>query len=208
MLKNPTAGIILAAGESKRFGTCKQLLQLKGKPLCEWVLDAALGSRLDRVVMVTGRDHDRIIAELGEKTGRSRLEVIYNPAFRNGLSTSLKAGLLRVHTSHASVMFLLADQPLVDPATLNLLLERFYRSAHSICIPTHKGRPGNPALFSCGLYPELLQITGDRGGRTVVAAHPDQLLTVEIGRADFFLDVDAPQDAERVRTALDAPRPV
>jgi molybdenum cofactor cytidylyltransferase len=206
--KNPTAGIILAAGDSTRFGSCKQLLRLHGRLLCEWVLDAALGSRLERVVLVTGRDHDRVLLELGEKTGHARLEVVFNPEFQDGLSTSLKAGLLRAQDSYPSVMFLLADQPLVTAATLDLMLEQFYRSAQSICVPTLKGRRGNPVLFSRSLYSELLQITGDQGGRSVIAAHPDQLLTVEIGHPGFFFDIDTPDDFEKLRVALDSPRPV
>jgi molybdenum cofactor cytidylyltransferase len=208
MRKDPTAGIILAAGDSTRFGSSKQLLRLQGRLLCEWVLDAALGSRLDRVVLVTGRDHGRILSELGQKTGHARLEVILNPEFQGGLSTSLKTGLLLVQHSHPSVMFLLADQPFVTAATLNLLLEQFYRSARSMCVPTLKGRRGNPALFSRSLYPELLQITGDQGGRSVIAAHLDQLLTVEIPDPEFFFDIDVPDDLGKLRAAPDTPRPV
>jgi molybdenum cofactor cytidylyltransferase len=199
MQKDPTAGIILAAGESTRFGTSKQLLRLKGRLLCEWVLDAALESRLDRVVLVTGPSHDGILLELGKKADHPRLEVLFNPDFQGGLSTSLKAGLLRVHESHPSVMFLLADQPRVDAATLNRLLERFHPSACNICVPVHKGQRGNPTLFSRLLYPELLRITGDQGGRSVIAAHPDQLLTVEIADPEFLVDVDTPDDLEKLR---------
>jgi molybdenum cofactor cytidylyltransferase len=202
MQKSPTAGIILAAGESARFGRSKQRLRLMGRPMIEWVLEAALASRLARVALVLGRDHDAILRGLSALAAHPRLEVVRNPDYRSGLSASLKAGLLRVRADHPSVMFLLADQPLVDAARLNFLLREFQRSDRHICIPVHGGRRGHPVIFSRIHYDELLQASGDQGGRSVIAAHPDRILAVEIDDPDFFLDVDTPDDWSRLKDRL------
>ncbi len=88
-----TAGIILAAGASVRFGQLKQLIRLRGKYLVEWVLDAALKSRLDTVVLVLGHEYQSILKALGAKARHPHLEVVINHRYREGQSSSLKAGL-------------------------------------------------------------------------------------------------------------------
>lgn len=193
-MKTPTAGIILAAGEATRFGEPKQLVSLCGRRVIEWVLAAALGSNLDHVVLVLGHEHERIQRALFSTTAPAKCEVVLNRDYRNGQSTSLRTGLLSVRQDFPSAMFLLGDQPLVDSAFINLLLERFAASEKPICVPTHRGTRGNPTLFARSFYPRLLKLAGDRGARDLIAAHADQVLAVEIPDARVFLDIDRPQD--------------
>ena len=82
MKVKPTAGIILAAGASTRFGEPKQLLRLKDKCLLEWVLDAALHSELNRVVLVLGYSHQKILQVLGEKKRHAKLSLAINPQYK------------------------------------------------------------------------------------------------------------------------------
>ena len=89
------AGIILAGGSSRRFGRPKQLLKLKGKYLLEHLLNAALGSRLDEVVLVLGHAHQNILQKLEAYAGQTRLQVVINHRYNEGQSRSLQAGLLR-----------------------------------------------------------------------------------------------------------------
>lgn len=198
MQKGPTAGIILAAGESRRLGKPKQLIDLGGRPIVEWVVDTALASNLDRVVLVLGRDHRTILDLLADKAGHPRLEAVFNPRFEEGQSSSLRAGLLNVCDQFSAAMFLLGDQPLVDAALINLLLERFGTSDKTICVPSYAGRRGNPTLFGSPLYPLLLEITGDKGARQVIAAHPREVLEVNIEDPTPFLDIDTREDFERI----------
>ena len=130
-----TAGIILAAGMSQRFGRPKQLLKLKNKPLLEWVLDAALSSRLAKVVLVLGHEHPKIIQALGLKSNHSRLQVVTNLRYREGQSSSLQAGLLAIQPQISSVMFLLGDQPMLKTATIDHMLDRFWHSKRDIGVP-------------------------------------------------------------------------
>ena len=104
-----TAGIILAGGSSIRFGRPKQLLKLKGKYLLEYVLNAALGSELNHVVLVLGHDYQKILQALDTRTTHERLQVVINHRYLEGQSRSLQAGLLKVRQTFSSVMFLLGD---------------------------------------------------------------------------------------------------
>ena len=203
-LKPPTAGILLAAGESTRFGEPKQLLTLSGRFLIEWALAAALGSNLDHVVLVLGCEHERIRRCLGSSTAHPKCEIIVNPDYRSGQSTSLQAGLLRIRHDFPSAMFLLGDQPLVDAALINLLLQRYAGSEKPICVPTHRGARGNPTLFASRFYPEILKLVGDKGARDIIAAHPDQVLAVKIPDPRLFLDIDRREDIEKIAPLLES----
>jgi molybdenum cofactor cytidylyltransferase len=201
-IKNPTAGIILAAGESRRFGAPKQLLRLAGRFLIEWVLTAALDSNLDHVLLVLGFEHERIRRSLASATIHPKCEILVNPDYRDGQSTSLKAGILRIRNEFPAVMFLLGDQPLVDAALINLLLERYKGSEKPICAPTHRGTRGNPTLFAGPFYSAILNLAGDTGARDLIADHPDQVLAVEIPDARVFLDIDHQEDVAKIAALL------
>jgi len=207
-MKTPIAGILLAAGESTRFGKPKQLLTLSGRFLIEWALAAALGSHLDHVVLVLGCEHERIQRCLGSSTAHPKCEILVNPDYRSGQSTSLQAGLIRVRHDFPSAMFLLGDQPLVDAALINLLLERCAGSEKPICVPTHRGTRGNPTLFGSPFYPEILKLAGDKGARGIIAAHPDQVLAVEIPDPRVFLDIDRREDVEKIAALLESRPPL
>lgn len=201
-VKTPTAGIILAAGESKRFGEPKQLLRLGGRFLIEWVLQAALDSNLDFIVLVLGCEQDRIRRSLLKWTAHPKCAVRVNPDYRYGLSTSLKAGIAGIQDDFPSAMFLLGDQPMVNAALIDLLLRRFAPSEKSICVPAHRGARGNPALFESSHYPAILRLSGDTGARDLITTHPEQVLSVEIPDPRVFLDVDRREDAERIARLL------
>jgi molybdenum cofactor cytidylyltransferase len=194
----PIAGIILAAGAATRFGGCKQLAKLRNKALMHWVLDAALDSDLDAVVLVLGSRREEILAALKAHLIHPRLQIVINPDFGSGQSSSLKAGLLKVCDVYPAVMFLLADQPCVTSAFINLLLERFRSSDRLITVPVHGGHRRTPCIFQAALYPEILRITGDRGAREVISARPADVLEVEISDPSVLRDVDAPEDLARL----------
>lgn len=191
---NPTAGIILAAGASTRFGEPKQLMRLKDKYMLEWVLDAALHSELNRVVLVLGYSHQKILQALGKKLRHSKLLLAINPDHKKGQSLSLNIGLSKVKDDYPAVMFLLGDQPMLNTATINILLERFWSDAKDICAPSYQGKRKTPAIFSRRFYARLTEIKGDTGARHLIDANPDRVLTVEIDNPIFFFDIDTRQD--------------
>ena len=202
MAKRPTAGVILAAGESKRFGNPKQLTKLNNKCLLEWVVDAALASDLETVVLILGFEHQKILQCLGDKKRSDKFQVAVNPRFRDGQSQSIALGVSMIADTYAAVMFLLGDQPMVDSATINHLLDCFRASPKNICVPVNRGRRGNPTIFSDLFYNRLSAIEGDIGGRKIIESNPDQILEVEIANSLTFFDVDTPQDLKKLNSLL------
>jgi molybdenum cofactor cytidylyltransferase len=198
----PTAGIILAAGASTRFGEPKQLLQLKDKCLLEWVLDAALKSELNRIVLVLGYAHQKILQALGEKSQHSKLLVAINPQYEKGQSLSLHIGLSKVKDDYPAVMFLLGDQPMLNATTINVLLERFWADEKDICVPICRGKRKTPAIFRRRFYTQLMGIKGDIGARGLIDDNPDRVLGVEMESPICFFDVDTQQDFERLKKNL------
>ena len=204
--QNPTAGIILAAGASTRFGEPKQLLRLKDKCLLEWVLDAALQAELNRIVLVLGHARQKILQVLGEKLQHPKLLVAINPQYEKGQSLSLHTGLSKVKDDYPAVMFLLGDQPMLNTAIINVLLERFWADKKDICVPIYGGKRKTPTIFSRRLYTQLMDIKGDTGARQLIDDNPDQVLAVEIEDPICFFDIDTRQDFQSVKKMLEQPK--
>ena len=202
MQEKPTAGIILAAGAATRFGQPKQLLRLKDKTLIEWVLDAALNSKLSRIVLVLGYEHQKILQALGEKTQHSKLHIEFNPHYKKGQSHSLRIGLSTLKSDFPAVIFLLGDQPMLNSETINSLLERFWSVDSDICVPTYRGQRKNPAIFSHRFYNFLMDLKGDTGARQLIDDNPDRVLTVEIDNPLYFVDIDTQQDFKNLKKKL------
>jgi len=198
MNKGPVAGVILAAGESRRWGSPKPLLLLEGRPLVTWTVDAALASALSRVILVLGRDRETVVTALADRGSNPRLEVVFNPRFAEGQATSLTVGLQALEERFGAAMFLLGDQPLVTSTLIDSMLAHFATTEKGICVPVCAGRRGNPVLFDRSFYPDLLALSGDEGGRGIIAAHPEAVLAMEIDDPAVFWDIDAPGDLDRV----------
>lgn len=200
--KQHTAGIILAAGMSARYGQPKQLLHLGNRYLLEWVLDAALASRLARVVLVLGHAHQKLLRALQSKISLPRLQTEIASQYRQGQSRSLQAGLSAVQNEFHSVMFLLGDQPLLQSATIDYLLEKFWESEKDICVPVCRGKRGTPTIFSRSLYGRLAAIEGDIGARDIISENPARVRFVEIHDELGFADIDSPEDFARLQSLL------
>jgi molybdenum cofactor cytidylyltransferase len=206
--KKPTAGVILAAGDSSRFGQPKQLLKLNNKYLIEWVLDASLNSRLKEVVLVLGHEHRKILKALEQKTRHPNLRVVVNPKYSEGQSRSLKLGFLKIQKAYPSVMFLLGDQPLLDSEMIDYMLEAFWHSEKDICVPVNRGQRGNPTIFSRKFYKHFLKITGDMGARQLIETHPDNILEVEVTNPLYLLDIDTKKDFTNLQSLLKKTKPL
>ena len=191
------AGIVLAAGVSSRMGTNKLLQDWRGKPLLRWTVEAALASQARPVIVVTGYE-----ASLAESVLRGLdVKFVRNPAFRDGLSTSVKAGLLALPDTVDGALILLGDMPEVGPALLNRMISGFSPpDGRSICVAVHDGKRGNPVLWSRSWFSEIAEIRGDAGAKYLLAQHEDQLCEVE-GDATVLRDVDTPEALARLRAA-------
>ena len=196
--KQPTAGIILAAGMSSRFKGLKALATIGDQTILSMVVNAALVSTLDRIVLVLGHESDTIIETLGLVPEHQKLLAIVNPVYKEGMSASLKFGLKAVKDRYPSIMVMLGDQPLIEARTIDRILEAFRTSPKPICQAVNQGRQGHPVCFSESLYGELLKITGDQGARQVIKSHAEQIHFLEVPESTMFEDIDNRKDLERV----------
>ncbi len=199
--KHPTVGIILAAGISSRFGTPKQLIKIGKRTLIEIIVDNALNSKLDQVVVVLGHAFDCLMQVLSNRVQHSRLSIIENKEFRKGMSSSIHCALHSVQHDYPSAMFLLGDQPLIRGEMMDLILERFRSSDKDICIPVYQGQRGNPTIFSQRFYHNFFEISGDVGGKQIIQTYPHDICEVEVDDPFVFTDIDKLEDLEKIKTS-------
>lgn len=197
------AGIILAAGESKRFGAPKQLLDWQGSPLLAHVTAQALDAGLAPVIVVLGHRAEEIHTTLGQRP----VQTVTNWRWKEGLSTSVQVGLSALPPTTDAAILMQCDQPLLTSELLRALVGRFEETDAAIVHPTHAGQRGTPALFARRLFPELTAVSGDVGGRTIIARHADRVATVEVDDPDVLADIDAPEDYERLKLKAQPPKP-
>ena len=197
--KQPVTGILLMAGLSSRLGFPKALLPYGRKVLVERVLEQTLASRLDRVILVLGCQAQKILSALGSFQGSPRLEVVVNRRYDRGLSSSIRAGLRVLDPSASGVMFILGDQPLLNTATINRLIQAFRRHRLPIVVPLYGRRPGNPVIIGRELLPELQRLRGDTGGREIIRKNPEWVLNIPIRPQYIGWDVDTWEDYDRTR---------
>jgi molybdenum cofactor cytidylyltransferase len=190
------SAVVLAAGRAERMGEQKLLLPLNDKPVLQWVLESALSSSLQEVTCVV-RDLKPVRQRI--TLAHDRLHWLVNYAADRGQSTSVIAGLWAIEPRSEGALFLVGDQPLVRKDLIDAVIERFKQSSALIVAPSFKGRARNPVLFRRELFPELLKLTGDRGGRLLIEKYKNSTDLVEWHQEMPFLDIDVREDYERLK---------
>ncbi len=169
------AAIVLAAGASSRFGEQKLLLPLEGEPIIRRTVENVLASQVQQVVVVLGREADAVRDALAGLAVRC----IVNPSYRDGMSTSLRAGVMALPPGTRATLVVLGDQPDITPAILDRLITMHHELGKPIAVPVYvEGTRGNPVLFDASVFPELLAVSGDQGSREVIARAPDRVAAV------------------------------
>ena len=191
------AAIVLAAGASARMGRPKLVLPMSdGRALVRVAVEQMLRASLDDVVVVLGGEADAVREAL---VGLPIREVV-NPRYAEGQSTSLRAGLDALRPETTAALVALGDQPLPDPGVVARLADALRTTGRPIAVPVYRDGRGNPVLFAAALFDELRAVTGDRGGRAVIARDPQRVAEVPVD-ATMPADVDTPEDYEAARTA-------
>jgi CTP:molybdopterin cytidylyltransferase MocA len=185
------SGVVLAAGEGRRFGGTKALATLGGQPLVLHALRALHGAGVDEMIVVTGHD-----AEAVESVLPPSVRVVRNDAYRDGQSTSLAAALHSLSDDSEAAVILMADQPGITADDVRALIDGFRRTRQAIVRLRYLDGPG-PALLSREIYAEAGHLHGDAGARVLMASHPEWVQEVPIDRV-VPLDVDTPEDLEQL----------
>jgi molybdenum cofactor cytidylyltransferase len=212
----PIAGIVLAAGESKRFGQAKQLLDWKGEPFVRVVSKTALQTGLTPVVVVTGANAPGVESAVKDLN----VIVVRNENWKSGQASSIKAGIGRLTSASTTpgldtseslartrptplntknvggAMFLLADQPQLTTSVIRALVETHAQGLYSVTAPMVIDQRANPVLFDRVTFSDLLTLEGDVGGRAIFHKHRVEYLPWHDDR--LLLDVDTPEMYQRL----------
>lgn len=185
------ACLLTAAGTSSRFGTDKLRMSIAGQPMGIHALDVLSQVPFDLRVLITSADKGYLI-QAAENRG---FTVIINPAPEKGISSSVRLGTEHICRigAYDGILYAVADQPNLRAATVEELVSAFREEPHDIWAPEANGKRGNPVIFPASLTKELLEITGDKGGRQVIAAHPELLKTVIVPPGEL-IDIDTKED--------------
>ena len=181
------AAVVLAAGGATRFGSPKQLAELRGRPLLEHALDAVRAvPALDPIIVVLGAESERIRA----RVELDDVRVAVATEWREGISASLRAGVAAAPEAEA-VLVTLADQPLITPQVIAAVVDRA-GGPRPAARATYGGSPGHPVLIKRILFGEVERLRGDAGARDLLQAHG--VAEVECGHLASAHDVDTPED--------------
>ena len=197
------AVVVMAAGRSSRMAPANKLLSdVDGRAMVQRAADTALASQAKPVIVVTGHDGARVREALA---GRP-VQFVDNPDYASGLSTSVRAGIAALEGMNLDgAVFLLGDMPLVTPAHIDRLIAAFSPTdGRFICIPTHRGKRGNPVLWASRFFPEMRALDGDQGARGLFREHADLVCEVEMDDDGVLVDIDTPEALTALRRA--APR--
>jgi molybdenum cofactor cytidylyltransferase len=185
---NVIAGVLLAAGGARRFGSQKLVAPVDGVPLVRHSA-AALARSTDTLVIVVGHEGAAVRAALVEVEG----SVVENPDWSQGLSSSLRCGIASLAPDVEAIVVALGDQPRIDPLVVRSLIDRWRASGMPIVTARYRGERGHPVLFDRAVFPRLTSLRGDVGARTIFEQSPEQVAYVDVDDV-VPVDVDTPQD--------------
>lgn len=189
------AGIVLAAGRSRRMGVPKPLLQLGGETFLARAVAALREGGCDRVWVVVGEDAGATAVEAAALGART----VLNPDPDAEQIDSLRAALRMLPPDTDAAVVLPVDIPGVGPAAVRALRAAYHDRGAPISIASHGGEHGHPVLFARAVWPELLEGPLPEGARTVIHADPARVLAVPVEDAGILADVDTPADLARAQ---------
>ncbi|HET6545974.1 MAG TPA: nucleotidyltransferase family protein [Rhodanobacteraceae bacterium] len=180
--------IVLAAGDSRRLGQAKQWLRIDGEALLHRAARLALATAPADCVIVLGADAGR----MAEAVGDLPVRCVGSCDHRDGMASSLRAGLHALDVDCAAALVLLTDQPLLDVAHLLALRERWRAQPLGAVASGYAGIVGVPALLPRRWFDALMRLEGDRGARAVLRERAAEVSV--IAAPGLARDIDLPDD--------------
>jgi molybdenum cofactor cytidylyltransferase len=202
------SAVVLAAGMSTRMGRNKLLLSFRDKPLVVHAVGTLLASKVGEIIVVLGHESEKVWEQLEAYASqvsnggqRSRVRLVKNPDYRDGLSTSVRTGVQAVSAEAGAIMIYLADQPLIEPGDVDRIIAAFAAAKaenKTIVVPFFKGERGNPVILDAALRDSILGIAGDVGCKGVIKRYPEKVYAIEMENDHVVRDVDDVQAYERL----------
>jgi len=182
--------IVLAAGESKRMGLPKMLLDFNGRKMIEMSISNVTASKVNKTIVVLGAHKDEIMKVI------SSLPVIFchNANYRDGMLSSVMSGLGCLPKQFKALLVFQGDQPCIDPSVTNLVIDAYIASGKGIVIPLCDGRRGHPLLLDYKYIEEIGKLDAKIGLRELAMKFPGDILEVETGNRRIFRDFDTYDD--------------
>ena len=160
---NNIAGIIIAAGESKRLGRIKQLLPWRGKSLIEFIIQTARDCKLEPIHVILGANYDQIAPLIN----CPRVKIINNKRWEEGKGTSISLGIESLPEKVKAAFVFVVDQPFLNRKLINAILNVYEIKKTDIIAPYVREIQSNPVLFNRSVFPELMKLKGEEGGRII-----------------------------------------
>jgi molybdenum cofactor cytidylyltransferase len=191
------SGILLAAGESKRMeGAFKPLLKWGKRTVIGECIYQLRNSRLAEIFVVLG--HREL--EVRQSLAGSGVQYAINRNYRNGMLSSIKAGLEMLSPNEDAVLIALVDQPMIKSSLINRLILAFEEGDKGIVLPVYEGKHGHPIIMSTSYVDEIMQLDDDSEGglRELINANRDDWLEVAVEIPGVLEDIDSPADYQRL----------
>ncbi|KPM49385.1 nucleotidyltransferase family protein [Jiulongibacter sediminis] len=179
--------IILAAGESKRMGIPKQLLDVNGKSLLLNVIDSALDTSCYPVTVVVGAHKKAIVPVLKDLP----INIVDNPRWESGMAGSIKMGMVGSYLlskTIEAVIITTSDMPEVSSSVLKTLIEKARATNANIITSKYNDAIGVPALIKRPFFEELLNLEGDQGARQIFKKYKNELVSIDFNGGAIDLD--------------------
>jgi len=188
--------LVLAAGDSSRFGSAKQLVRVAGRPLLHTAVTRAAEVTGNALIVVLGAGAARLAPLLKHSPG----SIVINREWREGLGSSIRAGVAKLPPACNAVMLLLADQAAVTADDLRRLAGTWRKQPQCIAAALYGGVSGAPAIFPRSTFRELCELRGDLGARALLRRNAARVVRVPMPSA--AIDIDTPEDL----LVLEAPK--
>ena len=188
--------VVLAAGASTRFGSAKQLVRVAGRPLLHIAVTRAAEVTGNALIVVLGSGAVQLAPLLKHSPG----SVVVNQDWREGIASSIRAGVARLPAACHAAMLLLADQAAVTADDLRRLAGSWRKQPQHIAAALYGGACGAPAIFPRSSFRALTELRGDTGARALLRRNSDRIVRVPMPSA--AIDIDTPEDL----LALEAPK--
>jgi molybdenum cofactor cytidylyltransferase len=188
------AAIVLAAGESRRMGTPKQLLPFGDRTILERVVDTLMTAGVGEVIVVLGHLADQVRKALGERP----VHPVINDQYRDGMLSSVKCGVRATGPEHDAALVALGDQPHIDSSVVADIIQHYRGGTAGIVIPRYGVKKGHPIIINLRKYrQEILDLPADIGLNALMQEHTEDVRLFDIATEDIVRDIDVPEDYTR-----------
>ena len=186
---NNTGILILAAGSSSRFGSAKQLVNYNKKTLLQHVIDEAVFSGAEPVIVVTGANADEITKEIRNDD----VHIAFNDHWQKGMAGSIVTGLRAAMAYKVDkIIISVSDQPFVSALLFNKLYHAQEESGQPIAACAYAETIGTPALFTQKYFDALLSLDGEQGAKKILQANKEHMAIVDF--PEGYIDIDTAAD--------------